>query len=207
MFSFSLQMEDGRVVPLLQYVVSLAVTEAIQSACQTKGYPLLDVKLKWPNDIYFQGLKVGGVLCTSTYRSKMFNVTVGIGLNLDNDQPTTCLNQELKKLNSEAVLGREELMALFFNKLESLFEVFMANGFQALEALYYKTWLHGGQRIHVEEMGDGGFKENVAVTIEGLTSSGYLLAIGDDDQYYELHPDGNSFDFLKGLVRKKVEGQ
>lgn len=67
MFSFSLQMEDGRVVPLLQYVVSLAVTEAIQSACKAKGCPLLDVKLKWPNDIYYQGLKVGGVLCTSTY--------------------------------------------------------------------------------------------------------------------------------------------
>lgn len=93
----------------------------------------------------------------------MFNVTVRIGLNLDNDQPTTCLNQELKKLNSEAVIGREELMALFFNKLESLFEVFMASGLQALEALYFKTWLHSGQRIHVEEMGDGGSKENAAV--------------------------------------------
>ncbi|KDO80762.1 hypothetical protein CISIN_1g0175181mg, partial [Citrus sinensis] len=26
----------------------------------------------------------------------------------------------------------------------------------------------------------------------GLTSSGYLLAIGDDNQMCELHPDGNS---------------
>lgn len=34
MFSFTLQMEDGRVVPLLQYVVSLAVTEAIKDLCQ-----------------------------------------------------------------------------------------------------------------------------------------------------------------------------
>lgn len=27
--------------------------------------------------------------------------------------------------------------------------------------------------------------------IQGLTSSGYLLAIGDDSQMCELHPDGN----------------
>lgn len=33
MFSFTVQMEDGRVVPLLQYVVSLAVTEAIKDVC------------------------------------------------------------------------------------------------------------------------------------------------------------------------------
>jgi len=33
MFSFTIQMEDGQVVPLLQYVVSLAVTEAIKDLC------------------------------------------------------------------------------------------------------------------------------------------------------------------------------
>lgn len=33
MFSFSIQMQDGRVVPLLQYVISLAVTEAIKDIC------------------------------------------------------------------------------------------------------------------------------------------------------------------------------
>lgn len=35
LFSFTLQMEDGRKLPLLQYVVSLAVTEAIKELCQT----------------------------------------------------------------------------------------------------------------------------------------------------------------------------
>lgn len=33
MFSFTVQMEEGRIVPLLQYVVSLAVTEAIKDVC------------------------------------------------------------------------------------------------------------------------------------------------------------------------------
>ncbi|KAF8411815.1 hypothetical protein HHK36_004374 [Tetracentron sinense] len=33
LFSFTLEMEDGRIVPLLQYVVSLAVTEAIKDVC------------------------------------------------------------------------------------------------------------------------------------------------------------------------------
>ena len=33
MFSFTIQMEDGRIIPLLQYVISLAITEAIKDLC------------------------------------------------------------------------------------------------------------------------------------------------------------------------------
>lgn len=33
MFSFNIQMEDGRVVPLVQYVASLAITEALKGLC------------------------------------------------------------------------------------------------------------------------------------------------------------------------------
>lgn len=36
MYSFTVEMEDGRVVPLIQYVVSLAVTEAVKDVCDKK---------------------------------------------------------------------------------------------------------------------------------------------------------------------------
>ncbi|XP_068639894.1 biotin--protein ligase 2-like isoform X2 [Aristolochia californica] len=205
LFSFTLQMEDGRVVPLLQYVVSLAMTEAIKSVCEAKGVTHLDVKIKWPNDLYLNGLKVGGILCTSTYKSKKFNISAGIGLNLDNEKPTTCLNKVLQQFTCESLLRREDILAAFFNKFETFFDTFTNQGFQALEELYYKTWLHGGQKVFVEERNEEQLVEIIPVTIEGLTSSGYLLAIGEDKKYYELHPDGNSFDFFKGLVRRKVE--
>lgn len=108
MYSFTVEMEDGRIVPLIQYVVSLAVTEAVKHVCDNKvsiscllpppffasdskkisdfflfslnqfqGLPYIDVKIKWPNDLYLNGLKVGGILCTSTYRSSIFHVSVG----------------------------------------------------------------------------------------------------------------------------------
>lgn len=44
---------------------------------QFQGIPPLDVRIKWPNDLYLDGLKVGGILCTSTYRSKKFNISAG----------------------------------------------------------------------------------------------------------------------------------
>lgn len=33
LFSFTIQMDDGKIVPLLQYVISLAITEAIKEIC------------------------------------------------------------------------------------------------------------------------------------------------------------------------------
>ncbi|KAK9162174.1 hypothetical protein Syun_003076 [Stephania yunnanensis] len=198
-------MEDGRMVPLLQYVVCLAVTEAVNDVCDANGLPILDIKIKWPNDLYLNGLKVGGILCTSTYRSKKFNVTAGIGLNVDNEKPSTCLNVVLQELSSvPCKLQREEILAAFFKRFEIFFDVLLTQGFRALEEAYYKAWLHSGQRIVIQEKDDTQLVENVSVTVQGLTSSGYLLAVGEDNHLYELHPDGNSFDFFKGLVRRKL---
>lgn len=199
-------MLDGKIVPLLQYVVCLAVTEAIKNVCDKNGFPYIHVRIKWPNDLYLNGVKIGGILCTSTYSSKKFNVSVGIGLNVDNDLPTTCLNKVLREM---LVVGgefkREEILAVFFDKFEDLFHVFVDRGFQALEEMYCRVWLHTGQRVVIQEKSGDGFVDEVEVTIQGLTSSGYLLAVDDDNQMYELHPDGNSLDFFKGLVRKKLE--
>ncbi|KAJ0024556.1 hypothetical protein Pint_08235 [Pistacia integerrima] len=191
MFSFTIQMEDGRIVPLLQYVVSLALTEAIKDICDRHGLPYIDVKIKWPNDLYLNGLKVGGILCTSTYKLKKFNVSAGIGLNVSNEEPTTCLNEVLRKLSDSAYqYRREDILSAFFNKFETFYDLFIKQGFQTLEELYYKTWLHSGQRVIVQDKNEDQVVESV-VTIQGLTSSGYLLAIGDDNQMCELHPDGN----------------
>ncbi|XP_048596174.1 biotin--protein ligase 2-like [Brassica napus] len=76
MFSFTLEIEDGRTVPLIQYVVGLAVTEAVKSVCDKKGLPYTDVKIKWRNDIYLNSLKIGGVLPQRTDQRSSMSVLV-----------------------------------------------------------------------------------------------------------------------------------
>ena len=61
-----------------------------------QGDPL-DIRIKWPNDLHCLGKKVAGVLCHSTFRNGEFHVVTGVGLNLDNQTPTTCLNAVLKE--------------------------------------------------------------------------------------------------------------
>ncbi|EPS61924.1 hypothetical protein M569_12869, partial [Genlisea aurea] len=62
-----------------------------------------------------------------------------------------------------------------------------------------------GQRVIVdEEIENGGDKcSQSVVTVQGLTASGFLLAVGDDGKTRELHPNGSSLDFFKGLISRK----
>lgn len=66
---------------------------------------------------------------------------VGIGLNLDNESPTTCLNAVLRKINSASHrLSREDVLASFFNKFENMFDIFSNQG-KLLHASSYYTIL------------------------------------------------------------------
>ena len=250
MFSFLATHADGRTLPFLQYVATMAAVDAIQdcadevlaeaaaahderveaanatslSAARARRVGFrrgsgtsVDVRVKWPNDLYSGGLKIGGVLCTSTYTEGAFDVVVGVGINLDNDAPTTCVNAiigaawdailaesrsaEKNKRVSPRDVSRERLAAGFMNRFEALCGLLNhAGGFEPLEPVYLRQWLHTDQKVVLEE--GGGAKTEV--TVRGLTKTGYLLATDAAGARFELHPDGNSFDFFQGLVKKKL---
>ena len=262
MFSFLAEHADGRTLPFLQYVATMAAVDAIQDcadealaraaaahnarveaeAAATESAPgaargsresnrvrfrrgsgqSVDVRVKWPNDLYSGGLKIGGVLCTSTYAEGAFDVVVGVGINLDNRAPTTCVNAVVDAawdaLLAKSVLGgvetgarsradvapgrvtRERLAAGFLNRFEALCGLLNhSGGFDALEPAYLRQWLHTDQKVVLQEEG-----AETEVTVRGLTKTGYLLAVDAAGARFELHPDGNSFDFFQGLVRKKL---
>ena len=201
----------------------LAVTavELLEETAQAAGASTR-FRVKWPNDLYSGGLKIGGVLCTSTYTEGAFDVVVGVGLNLDNDAPTTCVNAIIgaawDALLAESAPGgagtdradffvaprratREALAAGFMNRFEALSGLLATSGgFDALEPAYLRQWLHTDQKVLLEE--NGGAKTEV--TVRGLTKTGYLLVVDAKGASFELHPDGNSFDFFQGLVKKKL---
>ena len=231
-------MVDGRTLPFLQYVVTLAVVEAVQEAARAAllaagvaegalelGDPdrappappgtcrrVLDVRIKWPNDVYGGGLKLGGVLCGSTHGGGAFRVTVGAGLNVANAAPTTCLDAMLAAAAQARGATRPPqplcaaaLLAGALGRYEALERLFVAAGFAPLQSAYLYHWLHSGQRLSLEEAGaPGGMLRIVPLTVRGLTPGGYLLAQDDAGERFELCPDGNSLDFFKGLVRKKL---
>jgi biotin---protein ligase len=122
-------------------VAALAIISALQEIMAEK-YGLLTTKaafpfrIKWPNDIYVlcenqTPLKVGGILCNSLNANKQaYNVIVGIGLNVSNREPTTCVNEVISAAvlqqatpgsdmtREHSPLDRETLLATIMNHFE-----------------------------------------------------------------------------------------
>ena len=101
-------------IAALTFTAALACAEAIESLCSVK------VGLKWVNDLYIAGKKVGGILtegiiCPET--GEILGAIVGIGINVKNELPAslfesaTTLAQKTKRPPylfelCEAVLSR-----------------------------------------------------------------------------------------------------
>ena len=82
-------------------------------------------------------------------------------------------------------------------------KLFVKKGFEPFMTDYLARWLHTDQVVQVASASDAS-GEKVPAVIKGLTSTGCLLAQGDDGSQLELYPDGNSFDFLAGLLKRKL---
>ncbi|SMY20891.1 unnamed protein product [Zymoseptoria tritici ST99CH_1A5] len=208
-------------VVFVQYIAALAIVEGIHSYSnsastqQSKAYASLPVKLKWPNDIYALSspsadpkvadswTKIAGILVNSSYASADYTLLVGIGLNALNAQPTTSLAQ----IFSSAGLPPPQLEALLASILvsfEALYARFCRCGWDdGFQEMYYKHWLHEGQVVKLEQ--EGGLE----VRVKGISSDWGMLVVEEvvksgRGRRWELMSDGNSFDFFKGLVKRKV---
>ncbi|KAG6003146.1 hypothetical protein E4U21_002300 [Claviceps maximensis] len=207
----------SRPVVFLQYIAAIAIVEAIQS--YDVGYENLPVKLKWPNDIYALDptkpassktyVKIGGILSQCGYSDGAYQIVLGIGINATNPRPTTSLSDLLPAHaaeSSSSTLRLETLLARILTRLESLYAQFRREGFtEALERRYYRHWLHTGQAVSLEA--EGGVRARVL----GITRDWGMLRVEEMDRegratgkMWTLQSDENSFDFWRGLVRRKM---
>ncbi|KAM4905590.1 biotin--protein ligase [Sylvia borin] len=198
--SIPLHSNLGQRIPFIQHLVSLAVVEAVRSI---PGYEDIELRVKWPNDIYYSDLmKLGGVLVNSTLIETTFHVLIGFGFNVNNSNPTICINDLIAKFNREEgtelkPLSADCLIARTVTVLERLIEVFQEKGPNGVLPQYYKYWVHSGKRVRLR--GEGG----PLAWIVGIDDYGYLQVHQEGKGVESVHPDGNSFDMLRNLIVPK----
>ncbi|XP_065564431.1 biotin--protein ligase-like [Artemia franciscana] len=183
-------------ISLLQHAASLAVVQAIR---RKRGYEDFPVALKWPNDIYIQKDKVGGVL-TKCSIGKDICCLIGLGVNFDNPAPSVSVNQCLQQYGL-AQLSSEEFVADILNQLENLIDLIENHSLSSFKELYYKYWMHSQSPVKLKSE-NGLLHEG---KILGIDNYGYLLVQVTDNTVVEVHPDGNSFDLLEGLIMPKFK--
>ncbi len=112
--------------------LSLAVGVAVARALATFGLPA--VQLKWPNDVIFEGAKLGGVLLEMTGDAAgTCQVIVGVGLNVAMPgAAATGIDQawtDIETISTGGRPGRNDLLAALLNELLPLLAGFEQLGF------------------------------------------------------------------------------
>ena len=69
--------------------LSLAIGLSVINTLEDE-YQIEDLKLKWPNDVYFKDQKLAGILIENTVQNNIQSVVIGLGLNHQLDVDFTC---------------------------------------------------------------------------------------------------------------------
>ncbi|KAH6617762.1 biotin-protein ligase [Chaetomium sp. MPI-SDFR-AT-0129] len=214
----------SRPIVFLQYLAAIAIVEAVKS--YDDGYADLPIRIKWPNDVYVRDprkpstevayVKVAGILANCAYSAGNYQVVLGIGINTNNARPTTSLDALLPFLDDikkPQPFRIERLMARILTRLESLYHIFCRDGFsRELERTYCQHWLHGNQVVTLDTAGADGAKARVVgitrdwgmLMAEEVDEGGINGALRPTGKRWALQSDENSFDFWRGLVKRKI---
>ncbi|XP_072933352.1 biotin--protein ligase [Epargyreus clarus] len=190
-------------LPLVQHAAALAAVRAVRSE---PAYEHLDIRIKWPNDVYYgREVKIGGTIAKANCIGDDVIVEVGTGVNISNSVPTTCINDIIAEHNAKHGTSLqpftiERYLARYCSQLERILDYMATDGgIDAFKEQYYQYWLHDGEEIQVLTEGAS---SPVAGTVAGVDDAGWLLlraAAGP----LRLAPDGNTFDIMAGLVAPK----
>jgi BirA family biotin operon repressor/biotin-[acetyl-CoA-carboxylase] ligase len=157
--------------PLELAGLSLAVGCAIAEGLE--GDLALDLKLKWPNDLYLGGKKCGGVLIDLVQSANQdWLIVVGVGLNVAMsdlgsdgiDQPWTDLGS-----HANAPLVRNELAGRLLGVLVPLLSNWQLGSFSQWQACWARRDLMAGHQISVQQGG-----HSISGRAEGVDLSGAL---------------------------------
>lgn len=168
---------DVRHMPQLSFVTALAVSDMIRPIVPDPGV----LKIKWPNDILYDGQKLCGILVQTVTLSNGLGVVVGVGLNMATapeigTYATTALNPI-----TQTVIDPKAWLEAFAPMFAARLNDWQTQGFEGVA----DEWLaqaYGRDRLCLIQEKDG----SVPATILGLDSFGALRLKGLDGRLHTV---------------------
>lgn len=190
-------------VLLYQYYATLSIVEAILSI---PGYEKLPLQVKWPNDIYcvieqndrcVNSRKLGGVIVQANHiNDKFTKLLIGLGLNIDNSDPTYCLNELISNFKLPTTT-REIVLARFSTMFPILVQKWSLD-FEKFQTDYKRRWIHYKDIVYLQE-------SKRSVELIGLDHDGYLLVRDcNSNEEISIQPGSHSFDVEQCVITQKI---
>jgi BirA family biotin operon repressor/biotin-[acetyl-CoA-carboxylase] ligase len=163
--------------------LSLAIGVAVRRALLKLG--VADIKLKWPNDIFVNGKKLGGILLEMIGDpSAECSVIVGIGINvLMSESSAEEIDQDWIDLQraSSVTISRNELVACLITETFEVLGNFQRTGFSVYRAEWQAADLLKNQSGTISKD-----RESVSGIVLGVDNSGSLrmqLSNGEEQRF------------------------
>ncbi|MCK5076351.1 MAG: biotin--[acetyl-CoA-carboxylase] ligase [Calditrichia bacterium] len=131
-------------------------------------------RVKWPNDVFLNGKKMGGILLKSSIQNKLFSYIVcGIGLNIN--QTTAEFSNEIKekatslKIETGIEWNREEIFTEFISYIKENYDN-MNRDFKGITERWKRKAMYLGKQIKIHQ-----FDELKRGKFIGINSQGHLI--------------------------------
>lgn len=183
-FQYQGSLQDASKIP---FVSALAVSDVFYTFAPEKK-----VKLKWPNDVRFQGAKLCGILVEAGLNNNHCWIAAGMGLNIaqapeNTGQPVACLSGLRGDGAVTADMAFQALRSAFADRMHQF-----QQGFQSVR----EDWLKRAE----------GLGETASIKRGNETLIGVFDGLGPDGEFMLRLPDGALQPITAGeveLVRKE----
>ena len=123
--SLSFQFEKSSNLNGFSLMVGLAIRDTLAELYD------IDLKIKWPNDIFFKNKKLCGILIETKYENNLVKIIIGIGINVFM-QTNEHIDQDwisLKLIDGEKKFDRNLIIGKLTSKVLDYFRVYKIYGF------------------------------------------------------------------------------
>jgi len=156
----------------LTLTLGCSAAEAIEKIVQNP------VTVKWPNDLYCNNRKVGGMLTEmQSHGGLINNAVIGIGLNVNNESvpPELCDTASSLLLETGKTCSREDLLIGLLTRLEEDYRTFREQGLKAFAERLAGRFFLKGKWASVQD----GLGIQMRGVVIGFDSDGGLLLAND----------------------------
>jgi BirA family biotin operon repressor/biotin-[acetyl-CoA-carboxylase] ligase len=156
----------------LSFVMGLATYEAISSIGAT-----LNIKLKWPNDIFIGDNKVGGILLESISYASQTWIIIGLGLNIKQahmERSSSLMKHGLR-------IGRREMLDLIIQSFEKYYNMWKLTGFTNIHTLWLQHAYRLGMQVNI-----GDVNTRISGIFESIDKSGAMVIRLESGEIYKM---------------------
>jgi BirA family biotin operon repressor/biotin-[acetyl-CoA-carboxylase] ligase len=154
----------------LSKAIAIGIVQGLQSWSNASFGEDLPLEIKWPNDIYLAGQKMGGILIESNFQAGKWAFSIiGIGLNINQLEFQGLRATSIRKfLKNPQRIDLSEVFNYLSTGLEKSYDSFLTQSFQAIDETYHQL-LFQKNTWHLYEDQNGQFEGKIVrVDDQGL---------------------------------------